>query len=410
MRWSSLIALLALMIVVFAAPAIAAQITLAQALDLARRNNPDLAAVSRELTIASGEIVRANYPSQFNPTLGTAGNYRIRWNSANSQDWQVGLAQEIEIFGQKELRRESASLGYQQTGYVVQDRRRMFTSAVKLTYFEALRVKGQLELLTELEALNDRLLKAAQTRFAAGEIGQIDANLARVRYGEARRAVIQSTELYRIDRSSLGRLLGGAAGPEPEPGGGLGPMTLNGDLESLLAVAIANRPDLKAANVEVARLKTDSELNKKLALPNPTIGGFGGHELNSEYFMGGTVGIPIPLFNRRQAEATIIAGRLAQAQDLLRAKQLDVERDVRDAYSGYVAAREELDVSNQDVVGPARESFDLLEQAFLAGKMDLLTVSVAERQVFEARMSYVDSWFGVAHAKAMVELATGVDQ
>jgi outer membrane protein TolC len=42
--------------------------------------------------------------------------------------------------------------------------------------------------------------------------------------------------------------------------------------------------------------------------------------------------------------------------------------------------------------------------------MDLLTLSVAERQVFEARMSYVDAWFGVAHAKTMVELATGVDQ
>lgn len=388
----------------------AAQITLQQALVLARRNNPDLAAVSRELTVARGELVRADYPSQFNPTLETAGDYRIRWDSSNSQDWQAGLAQEIEIFGQKELRRESAAQGYQRTGFEVADRVRVFESAVKLTYFEALRIQGQLDLLNELQALNDRLLKAAQTRFSAGEIGQIDTNLARVRYGESRRAVIQSAELYRIERSSLGRLLGGAAGQEPSPGDGLQPVRITGDLETLFAIARANRPDLKAASMQVAQLKTNLELNQRLALPNPRIGAFGGHELNSEYFMGGTVGIPLPLFNRRQAEATILAGRLAQAQDLLRAKQLDVEREVRDAYSGYVAARQALEVSNEDVVGPARESFNLLEEAFAAGKMDLLTLSVAERQVFEARMSYVDAWFGVAHAKTMVELATGVDQ
>jgi cobalt-zinc-cadmium efflux system outer membrane protein len=401
---------LLLLIVATAMPAASAQIALDQALSLGLRNNPDLAAVSRELMVAHGEIVRANYPSQFNPSIDTEGDYRIRWNSANSQDWHVGLAQELEIFGQKELRRESASLGYERTKYEVQDRVRMLKAAIKLTYFDAQRARGQLELFRELQNLNARLLKTAQIRFAAGEIGQIDANLARVRFGESRRAAIQAAELYRINCSSLGRLLGGVAGPQPEPVATFPPMTVKADLETLITLARANRPDLKAATIEIARLKTEAELNRRLAMPNPTIGAFGGHELNSEYLMGGSVGFPIPLFNRRQAEATIIAGRLAQAQDLMRARQLDVEREVRDAYFGYAAARQELEVSSSDVVGPARESFNLLEEAFLAGKMDLLTLSVAERQASEARMSYIDAWFNVARARTMIEMATGVDQ
>ena len=76
------------------------------------------------------------------------------------------------------------------------------------------------------------------------------------------------------------------------------------------------------------------------------------------------VGIPMPMFNRRQAEATAIAGRLAQAQPRVRATELNLEREVRDAYGRYAEALRALKASSEDVVAPARESFGLLEAAF----------------------------------------------
>jgi outer membrane protein TolC len=59
------------------------------------------------------------------------------------------------------------------------------------------------------------------------------------------------------------------------------------------------------------------------------------------------------------------------------------------------------------VVGPARESFGLLEEAFTAGKLDLLSVSVAERQAFEAQIGYLDAWFNLASARVSLDLAVG---
>jgi cobalt-zinc-cadmium efflux system outer membrane protein len=80
---------------------------------------------------------------------------------------------------------------------------------------------------------------------------------------------------------------------------------------------------------------------------------------------------------------------------------------VRDAYSSYLAARSALTVNQQDVVEPAKESLSLIEKAFMAGKMDLLSLSVVERQVLDARMSYLDAWFGLVGAAASLEVATG---
>jgi cobalt-zinc-cadmium efflux system outer membrane protein len=386
---------------------IAGEIFLDQAVAIAVENNPDLAVVANELLIARSELQRANYISQFNPELATDSDYRLRSGRSNAQEWRVRLSQQLETFGQPALRQRSAALGYQRTQADVRNQVRLLTAAVKMTFYEALRARYRSELLAELESLDRRLLRAAQARFDAGEIGQIDLNLSRVRYGESRRARIDGLEAYRLQCSGLGRLLGNSVGAAPEPAADLAIEPLRTDLENLLAVAHTTRPDARAAQMEIARLKNEEVLNRRLALPNPTVGTFFGHEQNSERFGGLSVGLSVPLFNRRQAEATAIAGRLAQSKQRLRAVELNIEHEVRDAHSRYLAALRGLQASQEDVVGPARESFGLLEDAFNAGKLDLLSLSVAERQAFGARIGYLDAWFSLASARVSLDLAVG---
>ena len=87
--------------------------------------------------------------------------------------------------------------------------------------------------------------------------------------------------------------------------------------------------------------------------------------------------------------------------------ELNVEREVRDAHGRYLAALQGLRASQQEVVEPARESFGLLEDSFKAGKLDLLSLSVAEREAFEARIGYLDAWFNLAAAKVSLDLTVG---
>lgn len=383
------------------------EVTVEEAVAIALENNPDYAAAARELIVARSELERANYISQFNPELNSSGDYKSRADRSNTQDWRVGISQQLEIFGQPALRRQSARYGLERTAADIRNQARLLAAAVKMTFYESIRSRSETDLLAELADLDRKLNEAGQARLNAGEISQIDANLARVRYGESERALIESRERYRLERSSLGRLLGAAAGPEPEPRGAMTIEPLHIDSSHLLELAKRNRPDYQAAQLEVARLKNEALLNEKLVLPNPTIGAFGAHENNTEHFAGITLGFPIPLFNRRQAEATAIAGRLAQAKDRQRAIELDLEREVRDAWQRYTSALAVVTVNQREVVQPARESFDLLGAAFDAGKLDLLQLSVAERQAFEARMGYVRAWFDLMAAKVALELAVG---
>ena len=384
------------------------QLPITEAVAIAKAHNPDLEATAQELTIALGQSQRANYLTPFNLESDNTAAYRTRSDRSNSQDWEVGLLQQIEIFGQRGLRQRSAAINLTETEARVRDRLRLIVGAVKLSFYDAMRSRERVELLRELEALDARLLAAARKRLNAGEIGQIEYNVAVVRHGQSSRALIQGQEAYRFQRSSLGRLLGGFAGVEPQPEGGLDTLPLTFDLQTMVAQAQHNRPDLRARELEVARINAESALNQRLNWPNPIIGPFLGHDNNTNRYYGAQFGFSVPLFNRRRGEATELEGQRRRAQAELRANALDIERQVRDAYNQYLEAYKSLTIYRDDVVAPARENFRLIERAFREGKIDLLRLSIAERDAFEAQTSYLDAWFDVRAAEVAIEMATGV--
>jgi outer membrane protein, heavy metal efflux system len=388
-------------------PARADQVTLQRALDLMRRHNPELSAVRQELTVARGELQKASYLTPFNFELASEADYKARSTRSNSQDWRVGFIQEFEIFGQRALRQKSARIGYDTAITQLSDQTRLLQGATKLTFYEAMRVRDELALLAELARLDFNLVQAARTRLDAGEINQVEYNSAQIRYGQSHRALLQGRERYRLLRSSLGRLLGGQAGAEPEPAGGTRLKPIQIEIESLLEGARRTRPDLRSRQFAIAQLDTEITLNRRRNSPNPAIGMFFGHDNNTERFIGPLLGFSVPLFNRRVGEETILSGRRAQAKDQLRATELNVEQQVRDAYNNYLTARQSLRIYEDEVEVPARQSFGLLETAFTEGKIDLLRLSIAEREAFEARMAYVDAWFDVLAAQVAIELATG---
>ena len=385
----------------------AGPVTLQRALEMVRRHNPELSAVRHELTVAKGVLQKASYLSQSNFQTASEGSYRQRSGQSNSQDWRVAFIQEFEVFGQRALRQKSARQGFEVSSAEVRDQTRLLEGAVKLSFYDSLRARDNAVLLSELAKLDFKLLDAARSRLDAGEINQIEYNSAQIRYGQSHRALLQAVELYRLQRSSLGRLLGGQAGPEPEPAGDTRVQPRAFQIENLLAAAQKGRPDLRARHLEIARLDTESALNDRLNWPNPAFGMLIGHENNTEHFGGPMLGFSMPLFNRRVGEATILAARRAQAKDSLRAAELDIEKQVRDAYYGYLTAIKTLRLYQDDVVVPARESFGLLEGAFTEGKINLLRLAIAEREAFEARTAYVNAWFDVLAAQVAIELATG---
>jgi cobalt-zinc-cadmium efflux system outer membrane protein len=393
------------------APASAESLSLTQAVERARAQNPEIRAAEQALGVARARLQRARYWNPFNPEIEGGAAARNFADGGSATQRSGGLSLEIEVAGQRGLRIEEAARNLNRVGAEVDDVVRLVRALVTAAYYQALYRRQRLELAREVERLNHRLREATAVQLRAGEVSKLEANLAVVRHSQARKDALLAA---RDDQNAL-RELERLMGDEPT-----GTVALAGDLhaspiplheDDLLNVALRIRPDLRAREAEIERLDADAKLTRRLIVPNPTLRGTYEEETESsrdrDRIIGGTISIPIPVFDRQQAEMSAVAAVHAQAVHERSGTLLQVKREVRDAFRGYEAAPAAIELFETDALTPIAENFRFVESAYRAGKMNLIELITVQNDLVNARLSYLDSQRDYWLARAELERAVG---
>jgi cobalt-zinc-cadmium efflux system outer membrane protein len=197
------------------------------------------------------------------------------------------------------------------------------------------------------------------------------------------------------------------------------------DTDSLVALALARRPDVAAQTRAVDQYETLARLARREAIPNPRVGVFVEREELHTLSSGGPgapvldiglgpprvgvgVSVPVPIFNRNQGIAQERVARAEQARLSRQATELAVRTQVIDAVRAYRAASEEARLLEQDVLQPARSNQRLLETAFREGKVGLPTLVLLRNQLLDAELAYWDAWLVERRALVDLQSATGM--
>jgi cobalt-zinc-cadmium efflux system outer membrane protein len=385
-------------------------LTLEHAIQIVREHNPELLAARQELDIARGRLVKAEYPSQFNPEVAGEGGHRQLGAGGSGADYGVALSQELEVAGQRGKRIEEARANLARVEQLVRDRTRLIEAEVQRTFFAALARRQRRDLLQHVEGLNRRVRDASQARVKAGESPVMEANLAEIRFGQSRKETLVAEKDYTATLLELKRLLNVTPDATLDPSGELRAAPATYDLRTLIARAAEARPDLLAGEREVKRVDAETALTRRLIIPNPTLEGFYREEAGidgSERIVGGGLRIPLPVFDRRQGELMALAGRRRQAQFEVDGTLRTVEKEVADTFQSYEAARREVGIFEQDILRRAEENFRFIETAYRAGKIDFLQFVVVQNDLVSAQLSYLDSLAALREAEVNLERAVG---
>ncbi len=386
-------------------------LTIELAVETALEHNPDLLAIRQEVEVARGRQVRSQLFNRFNPSLNGQAWNRNNPGSGNEADFQVTLSQEVEVAGQRGLRREAAARNVSRVEAQVKDRERLITGQVKRAFFRALTLKKRLELRREIEKLNRRIRDASKARFEAGVAPIMESNLAEIRYGQSRKETFVAEASFRNALVNLRRLLGWEPDRAIELDGQLRNSPRAVPLPDLLQIAQAQRPDLLAAKREVARVKAAMDLTRRLIVPNPTFQGFYQTETEgpegASKLMGGGISIPLPVFDRKQGELVTQGGELNRGRHQMMAVTRNIEREVETAFQAYEAARRSVEVFEAEVLDRIEENFRFIEIAYREGKIGLLQLIVVQDDLITAQLSYVDSLGQFRVAEANLEQAVG---
>jgi outer membrane protein TolC len=385
-------------------------LSLPAAIRQALENNPVLAVQRRQRGIAAARVVIADtYP--FNPTLEArvqrAHGPEIA-GVTNKTPFESLLLWEVELRGQRRIRREGAAAALSRTEWEVAAQEQALASQVIKAYAAVQYRQEKLRLLDETRRLNERLVDDVRQLVNALKLRRTDLIVARTEVIDTLDLMSAGREALTAARQDLLRALGQVGG-EVETDGPLEPPAWDLDPAALGEMALTRRADLHARQMAVAEAAANLRLTIANRYGNPIIGPVVGYDPSKISTAGIQVNVPIPIANTNRGQIFQSESEHALAADTLRQAEVNVRQDVIAGLARLAAAEQRTEQFRTKLLPDLRAAVADMEKLFQAGEpgVDLLRVIDVRRKVLRARDGYLDALWSVRQARADLAAAVG---
>jgi outer membrane protein, heavy metal efflux system len=313
----------------------------------------------------------------------------------------------------RELRRDSAkqSTAVVQSQLADQERTLLFNLAN--AFVQTLQAKAVAALTRENLAYFDRLLAVNRDRLQAGDIARVDferLQLQRVQYeSDAQTALVN----LRTAKIQLLTLLNDRTPVEQFDVTGTFDFTEQiQPLQDFRTIALAARPDLKAAMETVDLAKINHQLAIANGSADPTFSTWYSHNPSfSNPFaadaIGASVSIPLRIFDRNQGEKLRTQLDIGRSQRLLDANAAQVFGDVDSAYATLSTNLALLRPYKTTYLQQASGVRDTVTFAFQNGGASLLDLLQAQQEYRNIQLNYLNLIGSFLTAANQLNLAVG---
>ncbi len=415
-------------------------LSLADALNLALRQNPNVLRAQKDLEANHGIVIQTR--AILIPKIQVTGNYKaVEPNDVDKppvtipgfaslgtdQSWstQIRLVQSIYEGGRMASSLRVAKLQDQKAVLDLQTVLADTTLEVQIAYDDVLLASQQIVVQEASVALLQRELTDTSRRFEAGTVPRFNVLRAEVELANAQPKLIRARNGLKLAKNNLANLLGFDV---PRETGSAIPLDLSGKLQAdpyqielprALALALQRRTELASLRKAEALRKEDVVTAK--AGRKPSLQLFGGYDAHSSLFgpdltdevHGWITGVELSwhIFDGLRTK-----GKVQETTALYERAGVDVtdsmrriELEVRTAYLNLVEADEVLK-SQEKAVEQAQEALRLANARAEAGTGTQLDVLGAQTSLTEARTNQAQALHDYSVARARLQHAIGVEK
>lgn len=392
--------------------ALAAPLTLEQAVRIAEAGNPALRSAQGEIYAAAGQLAESRAPLWNNPGVSLERS-RSRVPQAPAPDnridtWRAGISQTFEIAGQQGHRREAAEAEIAAINANISETRAFLRAEVEQRFVRVLALQLRAVVEQQTVSIVEQAAGAMGKRFDAGEVSRLDANLARVEAERARNQLVQLDEQLAQARAELAGLLQLPPGELPEAAGELH-RDAGYKLDDLLQAAARRRQLVTFARREEAA-RSRLELERAARYPDVTLGLFTGRDGPPdlrENLVGLSVSLPLPLFRRNEAGVGRAMTELTQVQVERQAAERGAEAGVRAQWLRVSQLETRAGRLREAVLRTLEENQRLSASALKEGEIGIAELLLVNRQVAETRRELLDAETELRLARVELERAAG---
>jgi cobalt-zinc-cadmium efflux system outer membrane protein len=389
--------------IVFSKPA---ALDLDELIELAARNNPDLAVAQAQADAARGRLVQAGlYP---NPSLGP------RFNDLNSPRDSIGapgfsMNQEFVLGKKLQLATAAAAQGVAAADWAAITRWYDVITRVRQAYYDVLTAEREVQTNREIVELSqksldviEKLLKKVSTK--------LDVLRAQVELEQNRTRFVVAEKRLQASWRLLARAVGLSELPANEVTGNLEVRAPVYDWAPLLETTLVRSSEIQEAHA--LQMQADGLLRRAQAEPIPNMQ----LQVQPSYavpiknmFVEVTAVFAIPVFDRNQGNIAAARAEVARTHAQIRQVELRLTEQLTLAYQRYQVAQQQVAAFRDKIVPNANESFRLVQLAFERGdgKTDYTSVLQAQQIVVQTRLQYVQAlgelWRAVSEIRGIVQ-------
>ena len=381
-------------------------ITVQDAVRLGLAHNPETLVSSDQVELQRAQIEQAKLRP--NPRLYLQSEDLHPWDSnfsfANNTEDYGYIGQTFEIDGKRRKRIAYATTGVHRSDAEHSLRLQQIAAKIAYAYWSASAAQREEAEWQHQLADFDRLVQYQSDRVKAGATAGVD--LLRTQLERDRVAVSFATSQRTTEAAEI-ELARQTATPSIRNAKLLDGLDQEKTLQQkVLADAVENRPDVRAALEAVAEVRADVSLQHASAVPN--IDALGGYKRNSgtDTLYAG-MQIDLPIFNRNQGGVAIANADLRLAQDQLAYTRENAKAEIETAMNDYEREQALVRSTIPGMNERAAQNANIIGDAYRSGGADLLRYLDAERTLIETSLLSVETWSAYQHAVVSLKLAYG---
>ena len=412
---------------------------LKEAITIGLTNNPTYK--QKRLAIVSAWALFYSQLANYSPQLTASfGGGHTEWLSSASTGgaginttpyttWDGNLAATWQVFNglqttMNTLAARAAALSAEEKE---RDYRRTLIYNITQAYNTILLNRSQIQIDLSDEAFQEQRLRDGQLKYNAGASSLSELLNFKINKSNARNEVITATTLYRVNRYALAALMGLSTADLPEETQ-FPPIKVSKseefslEVEFYLDMAIAQRPDLKAAKLDLESLKytlyskwgafspqIDLTMNYGYDTKRNVPQGRGlprGNDLNFNY--GFNASWAAWKGGSRIADVRNAQANLDLQEEILTDIWIAVVKEVRSAYTKLVANTAHRKLLKQ-IMDMSKKYRDLRTEEYNAGNIDVVLLNQAQDNLVKSESKHIQSVINVANSRAQLREACGTN-
>jgi len=308
------------------------------------------------------------------------------------------------------LRLESAQKGTALAASQLADQERTLLFNLRNAFVQTLQQKAVVALANENLAYYDRFLAVSSDRYKAGDIAQVDLDrleLQRVQFETDLQSALVNLRTAKIrllalldDRTAIDLF------------DVTGPFEFTEQivtLEELHRIALANRPDLKAALQAVDKARTDHRLAVANGSTDPTFSMDVARNPPIPAYFGISVTIPLRVFDRNQGEKARTQLDIQRNERLEDATRAQVFNDTDSASAALNSTRVLLRAYKTKYLEQATRVRDTVSFAYQHGGASLLDFLSAQNDYRSVQLNYLNLVGAYMTAASQLNMAAGTE-